>query len=76
MLDTHEYGLGPAILRQAADRLEEIFEAVGLPDGVLSDNDWQWGLRCKFWVDDFSVGEVRAHPDGYLALFTDKEKND
>lgn len=75
-MDSSEFGLSPGQLRDAALRVEEVYAAVGYEDGDdLPDSDWRWGLSVFIFVEGYSVGVIKAHPDGYLTLFTKEEKN-
>lgn len=76
MFDSHDNGMTPEILRETAKTLEVIYKQIGYTSGGLDSDDWRWGFRCTVWVDESSVGQIRAHHDGYLAFFTDEEKND
>lgn len=67
-----EIGASPDTLREAADRVEKIYSELGYANEDLPGDDWRWGLRVKVFVDDTEIGEIRAHPDGYLALFFDE----
>lgn len=71
MIRRREVPYSSSDLRDIADRVDKIVTALNPGDDFLPEGDWRWGLTVEVFDPDFdtSVGQVKAHGDGWLAFY-------
>lgn len=64
-------------LREIAEQVDRIVKALNPEDEYLEEGDWRWGVIVEVFDPelDVSVGQVKAHGDGWLGFYP-KEATD
>lgn len=55
-------------LREIADRMDEIFEVLSVPED-LEDDSIYWGVSVEVLLDGITEGELKSHPDGWIGFY-------